>query len=433
MKSRGPMKALAAVILLLGAVGSLSALMVRLSPEQMRAASDVIVTGTVTATASQWDETHNTIYTDVTVATERFDKGFAAGQITVRVPGGEVGDIGLRVGDIPSFSPSERVKLHLTRATDAAIFELVNGEQGKVVLGGKPPRQYYYKWGGYHWDPPESHFRTNWHFPSEWIPAIDAGVAAWNAAGSPFRFYNNGTTQDTYILWLPWGWQYMSDTVNFVSWRGDLPATTISRSCAWYNKAHRIFFLSATEFNSTLNWSTSDVTPDDAYDVQNAISRELGWCLGLELLWEDYQSEMTLFNVLSMGETKKRTLEFGDTAGVKAIYGREGLLGSHPGRRAFRDGIAVSGQNPGAGRLTLSVSPNPCPGRARIAYSLPRAGNVSLNVYDVTGKLCATLASGPARAGTSCLELRPSQLARGVYILKLHSDASNLARKLVIE
>jgi hypothetical protein len=433
MKSRGPMKTLAVVILLLGAVGSLSALMVRLSPEQLKAASDVIVTGTVTSTASQWDETHSAIYTAVTVATERFDKGHAASLITVRVPGGEVGDIGLRVSDMPSFSPSDRATWYLTRTSDAAVFELVGGEQGKVVLGGKPSQPVYYKWGGYHWNPPVSHFRTNWHFPDAWIPAIDAGVTAWNTAGSPFRYYNNGTTEDTDIVWLPWGAAYMSDSVNFISWRQELPPTIIIRSCYWYNKAHKVIYLSATEFNPNLNWSTGDPTPTDAYDVQNAITRELGWCLGLDYLTEGYQSEMTMFNTLYPGETKKRTLEFGDTAGVKAIYGRQTLHGPQPGGRDLHDGIAVSGLEPAAGRLGLSVSPNPCQGRAVVAYSLPRSGDVSLKLFDVTGKLAATLASGLYQAGVARVELPDSGLNPGVYVLKLESGSSSQTRKLIIQ
>ena len=40
----------------------------------------------------------------------------------------------------------------------------------------------------------------------------------------------------------------------------------------------------------------------------------------------------------------------------------------------------------------LSAEPNPFAGMTRISYALPKAGNVSLKLYDVTGKLVTTLA-----------------------------------------
>ncbi len=48
----------------------------------------------------------------------------------------------------------------------------------------------------------------------------------------------------------------------------------------------------------------------------------------------------------------------------------------------------------------LKATPNPFSGRTRIELSLPRAGRVSVQVYDVSGRLVRTLIDGPLSAGS---------------------------------
>jgi hypothetical protein len=117
-------------------------------------------------------------------------------------------------------------------------------------------------------------------------------------------------------------------------------------------------------------------------------------------------------------------------------------------------GIADERREPDIGMLTLSVFPNPCPGKASIMYSLSSSGNVNLKLYDVTGKLAATLRHGYANAGRYSLLLTPTlsserrgggesptisserrggNLAPGVYLLRLETSARSVTRKLIIE
>jgi hypothetical protein len=95
-----------------------------------------------------------------------------------------------------------------------------------------------------------------------------------------------------------------------------------------------------------------------------------------------------------------------------------------------------------AAGFRLEVSPNPFSGIATISYSLSRAGPVSLQLYDVTGKLVRTLADGVKAEGRHSISVRqrspivPS--ASGVYLLRLEtgdsqSGTSVLTRKIVIE
>ena len=59
-------------------------------------------------------------------------------------------------------------------------------------------------------------------------------------------------------------------------------------------------------------------------------------------------------------------------------------------------GVGSSGE----ARLALSPgAPNPFVRSAVIRFALPRSGEVKLRIYDVSGRLVRTLASGPMAAG----------------------------------
>jgi hypothetical protein len=85
----------------------------------------------------------------------------------------------------------------------------------------------------------------------------------------------------------------------------------------------------------------------------------------------------------------------------------------------------------------LSVSPNPLTSSLNplISYSLPKAGNVSLRLCDITGKLVSTLVDGYRPAGnySSQLTAHDSQLAAGVYLLELEACGLRLTSKLIVE
>jgi hypothetical protein len=84
-------------------------------------------------------------------------------------------------------------------------------------------------------------------------------------------------------------------------------------------------------------------------------------------------------------------------------------------------------------RFSLAVSPSVTNSHARVHYAIPKAGNVGLKLYEVTGRCAAVLRNGWCEPGRYTAILSAKGLARGVYILKLESDACNLTRKVVIE
>jgi hypothetical protein len=74
--------------------------------------------------------------------------------------------------------------------------------------------------------------------------------------------------------------------------------------------------------------------------------------------------------------------------------------------------------------------PNPAKGSAVIAFDLPEVAEVTLAVYDVSGRKVKTLADETLTAGTH--ERSVAGLPPGVYVYKLVAGAFNAARNMVI-
>lgn len=89
-------------------------LMVKLSLERLSLDSDTIVLGNVDDIACQWSMDRSAIVTVVTLRIQTVIKGeVLRNQILIQYPGGEVGDIGLKVSDMPEFQLGERVLVFL--------------------------------------------------------------------------------------------------------------------------------------------------------------------------------------------------------------------------------------------------------------------------------------------------------------------------------
>ena len=102
---------------------------------------------------------------------------------------------------------------------------------------------------------------------------------------------------------------------------------------------------------------------------------------------------------------------------------------------------AVTGVEAPAPRTRLALErcrPNPFNPETRIDYELPQATRVRLEVFDVSGRLVATIRSGLQPAGRSSVvwngrDARGREAASGVYAYRLTlEDGRALTRKMVL-
>jgi hypothetical protein len=84
-----------------------------------------------------------------------------------------------------------------------------------------------------------------------------------------------------------------------------------------------------------------------------------------------------------------------------------------------------------ASLLHLTLSPNPCQGASAIGFSLPQAGAVELDIYDLTGHMVQHLAGGSLSQGSHSIPVS-TDLPSGLYIVNLNYDGQRIAEKLLI-
>jgi hypothetical protein len=84
--------------------------------------------------------------------------------------------------------------------------------------------------------------------------------------------------------------------------------------------------------------------------------------------------------------------------------------------------------------LGIQVYPNPATNAMTMRYTLPASGPVTISLYDITGKLVSTLASGYHRAGAYSYSLLTAHhsLASGAYLVRLDAGSAQAFGKLIL-
>jgi len=91
---------------------------------------------------------------------------------------------------------------------------------------------------------------------------------------------------------------------------------------------------------------------------------------------------------------------------------------------------------PQSGGISLRCDPNPFMESTTLRFQLPRAGEASLRVYDIGGRLLRTLDGGDTAAGEHSLiwngrDAQGRRLSSGVYLLRLEMDGRVLDGRVV--
>ena len=76
--------------------------------------------------------------------------------------------------------------------------------------------------------------------------------------------------------------------------------------------------------------------------------------------------------------------------------------------------------------------PNPFNAQTKVTYGMPEAGNVSIKVFDLAGRLVATLIDGQQIAGNHMTVWNGSNSASGIYLIKMQSADFSTTRKVML-
>ncbi len=139
--------------------------------------------------------------------------------------------------------------------------------------------------------------------PSSWSSALTAATNTWNNAGSSFTFR--------------WMTSAAQNTLSYSSLGSSGP---IALSYPDVNQNTGYLTRCTITFNSDYSWSTSSGGTTGCYDVQSIATHEFGHWLRLLDLYGSADTEKTMYGYANTKETKKRSLDSDDIAGIRSIY-----------------------------------------------------------------------------------------------------------------
>ncbi|MEO0077769.1 MAG: FlgD immunoglobulin-like domain containing protein [candidate division WOR-3 bacterium] len=122
-----------------------------------------------------------------------------------------------------------------------------------------------------------------------------------------------------------------------------------------------------------------------------------------------------------------------DQAGACAVYVRDGSIYRTRGQGERGQ------QGSGSGVFALDrIAPNPSRGRVGISWQVPRLAQVSLKLYDPSGRLVRTLESGERKPGRYVTvwdgtDATGRSVTTGIYFARLRAADQQLTRKVVLQ
>jgi hypothetical protein len=178
-----------------------------------------------------------------------------------------------------------------------------------------------------------------------------------------------------------------------------------------------------TSADFTVTWSGSDdASGIDTYTVYVA---ENG---GEFTVWQDSTSETSAIYTGENGNTYEFYSTSVDYVGNAETQKDEADTKT---KVEFSTSVEPTGGIPKQYMLDQNY-PNPFNPSTTIQFGLPEAGNVSLEVFDMTGRRVASLVNERKSAGWHNVTFDASNLASGMYIYRIQSGEFIQTRKLIL-
>ncbi|MDD5530509.1 MAG: FlgD immunoglobulin-like domain containing protein [bacterium] len=104
--------------------------------------------------------------------------------------------------------------------------------------------------------------------------------------------------------------------------------------------------------------------------------------------------------------------------------------------RMISSNIGIEEKNTSA-QKTVSLYPNPSYNNVNIKYSLPKCGNVSLKIYDITGNLVRTLVDNSQSVGEHTTlwngkNTNGTKVPAGIYFYELNTTTDKIRNKIIL-
>lgn len=128
------------------------------------------------------------------------------------------------------------------------------------------------------------------------------------------------------------------------------------------------------------------------------------------------------------GENPYSYLDRGVFEGKRYEYRLEVIIIA--GKRTIGNTEVIASTTPGSFAL-LQNYPNPWSETTTVTFTLPEACEISLGIYDISGRLVKEVACGYYQSGEHQLTLDNSQLSSGVYVLRLSNSEQVAFSKMV--
>ena len=86
-----------------------------------------------------------------------------------------------------------------------------------------------------------------------------------------------------------------------------------------------------------------------------------------------------------------------------------------------------------AGQTSIRLYPNPAANRTTLNYTLSSSSRVTLNIFDMNGRLISTMDKGNQSAGSYAQIIDLNSLSKGVYMIQILTSNSVETAKLIVQ
>ncbi len=169
-----------------------------------------------------------------------------------------------------------------------------------------------------------------------------------------------------------------------------------------------------------LTWSTANEINNKGFDIERSA---------------DGQNFYTIGFATAKGNASSITsYSFTDTKRSESSFYRLKQI-DNDGNYKYSRIIQINFVNSDA--YKIAITPNPLSNSATISFTLPQPKKVSINIFDMTGRLVKTLVDAEMQAGTHQIiwdaeDEKGNSVSEGVYILKFQTNNYSETKKLSI-